>query len=478
MPIEFLTPPELVQQAADAYLQSQGNWARSLALGSRVMLAEPTAGTNIWLRYPHVMIDVHDLSAPFDIQPYAWQLIHGKLDDPVSLEISDDTDGEASSTTIVQGPRLRQTVAAINAALTQHADSNEQYKLKLLHLRAIAFRSIVLEHEDPAKSIAIPLAPAPQQLARFEKLPLMELLEILRTVVPQPSEPAHEDHRPIPATAMSRTTTLTFAKEDIMPQATESPITMTRLLDLSIDPPTRPEGDLNPVIIVPAPEAGIIRSDRIYCITTLPGLGQPQKAPPDGSPGGPGGGQYIEVLIDDQPATGRITTQIPHEIVFSESPGTHPSLRYGTHTLHFFVSPGDGECIKDEHWIASQTIHVQHKTPGAPESKGKIIIYNLPRTMHRSDNVIVDFALIGVDFTENSGIREMHDHMVRVYIQDDRAGVIYTKDTRYYNAHRLTGLTPRARYRIWMEIVTRNGESLPTVGNPFAVTRKREFRVF
>ncbi len=225
-------------------------------------------------------------------------------------------------------------------------------------------------------------------------------------------------------------------------------------------------GGLSPLYIGPAPDAnGITKSGTIFINANLPNLGLPPKP----GVGGPGGGQYVEIIIDDSPTLSRITTSVPHAIKLAE----------GTHMLHFILSAGDGECIKNDGNCISRVVHIENISqpylpdPGSPNAP-PVIMYNLPRAVHRSDDVILDFGLmnVGIDDTDPTipATRQlMRDVQVKVFIDGQLADIL-----DYWNAYKIKGLS-LGTHTIELRLRDRNGGAELTA--PYTRTAPRTFTV-
>jgi hypothetical protein len=456
MAVTLLNAPAKSREAIANRLKDGHMSTRAIA--NRRALSSAPGDIRGWagsLCYPHVRIDLAGPNPDVDLMPYAWQHIHGTSDDPVSLEVTDDTDGDLRSVAVVSGLRLRQTVTAVLDIIRAYYDHSENYIIKVLHLRSMAFRAVILERPgDWSRSLAIPLAPVPGPVEAGKAVGLPALIETLRALAQAKitsektsrdiPEPNIEGHPSATAGELDSNTYLTMFQPQGDPMIQFKPLPY-----FSFDI----VGTLAPVMISPLPDAsGIINSNTIAVNATLPKLGTPPKLPP-GGPHGPGGGQYIELLIDDDPVTARVTAALPYQL----------SLPDGTHLLQFIMSAGDGECIKDNGYVASAVVHINSKSAAGMSAAVPMIIYNLPRVSHRHDDVILDFALLNVAIDDPTPdlFRPIRDYQVRVWINGQWAA-----DLDYWNAYRITGLDIGEEYVIRLALVSRATGTIPSQTNP------------
>jgi hypothetical protein len=218
---------------------------------------------------------------------------------------------------------------------------------------------------------------------------------------------------------------------------------------------------------LPNPATGIIESNTLMINATLADLGKPGKPSP-GS-GGPGGGQYIELLVDDEAGTSRITSYVPYAMQLSN----------GTHMLHFILSSGDGECIKEGVQGVSRVVHIQTKDKPWLSDAGPMIIYNLPRTAHRVNDVTIDFALVNVPVGPIGldGMIPILNHTVSVRLAG--GGFNGGEVTRLHaaNTHTISGLTPGTEYTITLVLIDNIAGELDPVQYPYARTKPRAFTI-
>ncbi len=229
----------------------------------------------------------------------------------------------------------------------------------------------------------------------------------------------------------------------------------------------RINGGLNTLQIGPLPnqQTNVIESNVLIINGVLPDLGKPGK--PSTGAGGPGGGQYVEILIDDDAEASRITTHVPYAL----------HLPDGTHMLHFLLSSGDGECIKEGVQAISRVVHIQRKTRPTWEHTGPMIVYNLPRAAHRINDIIVDFAVLNVPIEplDITGSLRMINHEVSVRIDGGEFDGSEVDRLDVANTHLVSGLTPGVEYTIELVLIDRATGELDPLLHPFARTKPRRF---
>ncbi|MDB5033117.1 MAG: hypothetical protein JWQ98_358 [Chlorobi bacterium] len=460
-PTEFALKAVRARQAHDAGHRAEGDEMAELLIETSADGREP------WLKYPHVFLWLHVEDKPFKLEPYAWQFIYGSLEHPIVLEAPDSDRGEDAdpwrSVATVYGARLRQTVRAVVEAIARFSDTRQVYTPKVLHLRTIALRAVIMDAGNWDDSIAIPIAPVPPELAGRTEWPLMEFVEVIRGML----DPRAQDPQ-FPTMLRAVENSLLALADDTDDSLVQKAITNNisgEAMSYSFNPLDYISfviaGGLTPLYIGPAPDINdIIQSEAIFINASLPGLGIPAK--PD--IGGPGGGQYIEIIVDDAPPSSRITTAVPYML----------TLTPGTHMLHFMLSSGDGECIKNGGNCFSKVVHIKAKSLPTLVDSGPIIIYNMPRAVHRASNVILDFGLVNVPIggaPPGTPVtrRWMRDHQINVYIDGQLADVL-----NYWNPYEIVGLAPAPSYSIELRLRIRNGAELT---DPYTRTNPRNFEV-
>lgn len=218
---------------------------------------------------------------------------------------------------------------------------------------------------------------------------------------------------------------------------------------------------------LPNPADGIIASNTLMINAALVDLGKPGKPSP-GS-GGPGGGQYIEILVDDEADASRITSYVPYAMQLSS----------GTHMLHFILSSGDGECIKEGVQGVSRVVHVQTKDKPWLRDSDPMIIYNLPRSAHRANDVTIDFALVNVPVGPIglNGLIPILNHTVSVRLAGGEFNGSEVARLNVANTHTISGLTPGNQYSITLVLIDNSNSELDPTQYPYARTKPRAFRV-
>ncbi len=162
---------------------------------NRLIAYQPPTGAGPFLmHYPHVFYNIHTPDDPRNLVPYAWQIVYGTPEAPVSHEISAATTEIADDVTLVRGERLTQTVKAVSEAMAAHDRDPETTTIYLLHIRSHMIRAIILRRSPIEESIVIPLAPIPQAVRAQAEWRLEEFLGLLREAIPPP--PGHRGRGP------------------------------------------------------------------------------------------------------------------------------------------------------------------------------------------------------------------------------------------------------------------------------------------
>lgn len=475
MPIIFPSPPEKAAVAVDAFLGDPSLDAITKHLhDSAPLLIVPNGQAVFQLIYPHVHYTLSDPESALNLAPYEWQFIYSTAEGPGSFEVEDGTTGESESVAWVTGLPLTEAIVRI-AELISRDGFDDEYILKLLHIRGLDSRAIVLQHAVPDRSLAFPLGGGSEGL---REMPLGKYLDDLRRIAERRDQDGHEG---VPHEMASRDEAVPTPKHQ---STTDMSIIKFQALDvIGFDI----RGDLNSLAIGPLPtDTDVIESDSIIINAALPDLGSPAQLAPANvaGSGGPGGGQYIEVLIDDQARSGRVTAMVPYAMHFIPVPLDSPEpvpeeLLFGSHILHFIVSSGDGLCVKDPGYAASRVVHVRKKDNDDLNADGPIIIYNLPRASHFRDDVTVDFALLNVDLDEadpDGRVRITH-FQVQALITTEEGVFVTVGMLNYYHPYRVTGLEP-GDYNITLALVARTSDHEQELEDqPYSRCRPRAFTV-
>jgi hypothetical protein len=175
---------------------------------------------------------------------------------------------------------------------------------------------------------------------------------------------------------------------------------------------------------------------------------------------GPGGGQHIELIINDDANTAHISTSTLLDV----EPSTTPVL------FRAFTCKANNECYKDQRCFRAAWLPFDHEEADTITST-PMITYNLPGSSVRTRTAILDFMLANVRVDEN---RNLQDHKVRVTILDITSGgtgttVCDTYLTRWA-AQDILGLTKGHTYQIDLRIVDKTTQQ--TVNEPYATTRR------
>ncbi len=163
---------------------------------------------------------------------------------------------------------------------------------------------------------------------------------------------------------------------------------------------------------------------------------------------GPGGGQHVEILIDDDEQTARIATNFPIEL---------DPLEEGTHIVRVYLCSADNECIKDAVQVGFLPIHINKKTNDTNFAKLPTIAYTQPLKYCRSRNVVLDFALHEVPVDEHGVL--LNGYSVFATLSNS-SGMSVTAELKEWQPCDIENLRP-GKYTLNLQL-RQNGVDIPS----------------
>lgn len=181
---------------------------------------------------------------------------------------------------------------------------------------------------------------------------------------------------------------------------------------------------------------------------------------------GPGGGQHVEILIDDDEKSARIATSFPIDLGKDELPD-------GTHIVRVYLCAADNESVKQPEQVGIVQVHINKKTNDSDFTREPTLAYTQPLLQCRPRNVVLDFALKNVPL-ESDGIR-LKEHAVNAVITD-ASGNKVEKTLTTWEPSDVDGLTKGA-HTVVLQLMKVSGDgTMAPVDNSYSST-KRTFTV-
>ena len=154
-----------------------------------------------------------------------------------------------------------------------------------------------------------------------------------------------------------------------------------------------------------------------------------------------GGGQHIEILIDDIETTARTVEKFPFEI--------DVPLSNGPHLIRMYLRADDDECVKSTKQVGCYQVNINMPPNGVDFNVLPTIVCTQPLKQTDASMAVLDFVLHGVPVTAEGDLLDKYTVVAGI---SDESGSSASVELAKWQPSRITNLTSGKKYTVTLQL--------------------------